>query len=58
MGSLYTWIAFYTDEVKDFLDRLADVEDEEGNKQKVFCCPDNDNDNVIMLLKFHIVVSF
>lgn len=29
MGPLYTWIAFYTDEVKDFLDRLADVEDED-----------------------------
>lgn len=29
MGPLYKWIAFYTDEVKDFLDRLADVEDEE-----------------------------
>ena len=34
MGHLYTWIAFYTDEVKDFLDRLADVEDEEGNHDK------------------------
>ena len=30
MGPLFTWIAFYTDEVKDFLDRLADVEDEDG----------------------------
>lgn len=29
MGPLFTWIAFYTDEVKDFLDRLADVEDED-----------------------------
>lgn len=29
MGPLYKWIAFYTDEVKDFLDRLADVEDGE-----------------------------
>ncbi|XP_020614475.1 rasGAP-activating-like protein 1 isoform X2 [Orbicella faveolata] len=29
MGPLYKWIAFYTDEVKDFLDRLADVEDED-----------------------------
>ena len=32
MGPLYKWIAFYTDELKDFLDRLADVEDEDGNK--------------------------
>lgn len=32
MGPLYKWIAFYTDEVKDFLDRLADVEDEDGSK--------------------------
>lgn len=32
MGPLYKWIAFYSDEVKDFLDRLADVEDEEGSK--------------------------
>ena len=31
MGPLYKWIAFYTDEVKDFLDRLADVEDGEGS---------------------------
>lgn len=29
MGPLYKWIGFYTDEVKDFLDRLADVEDEQ-----------------------------
>lgn len=32
MAPLYKWIAFYTDEVKDFLDRLADVEDEDGSK--------------------------
>jgi len=32
MAQLYKWIAFYTDEVKDFLDRLADVEDEDGSK--------------------------
>lgn len=31
MGPLYKWIALYTDEVKDFLDQLADVEDTEGN---------------------------
>lgn len=30
MGPLYKWIALYTDEVKDFLDQLADVEDTEG----------------------------
>lgn len=29
MGPLYKWIALYTDEVKDFLDQLADVEDTE-----------------------------
>ena len=34
MGPLYKWIGFYTDEVKDFLDRLADVEDEQGNHNK------------------------
>ena len=34
MGPLYKWIGFYTDEVKDFLDRLADVEDEQGNLNK------------------------
>jgi len=27
MESLHTWIAFYTDEVKDFLDKLTDVDD-------------------------------
>jgi len=32
MAPLYKWIAFYTDEVKDFLDRLADVEDQDGSK--------------------------
>lgn len=32
MAPLYKWIAFYTDEVKDFLDMLADVEDEDGSK--------------------------
>ena len=31
MGPLYKWIALYTDEVKDFLDQLADVEDTEGD---------------------------
>jgi len=30
MESLHTWIAFYTDEVKDFLDKLTDVDDTKG----------------------------
>lgn len=30
MESLHTWIAFYTDEVRDFLDKLTDVEDTKG----------------------------
>ena len=34
MESLHTWIAFYTDEVKDFLDKLVEVDDEEGNQGK------------------------
>lgn len=32
MGLLYKWIVFYIDEVKDFLDRFVDVEDEDGSK--------------------------
>ena len=49
MGPLYKWVAFYTDEVKDFLDRLADVEDEEGTVALIthrgffFFCHDNGN---------------
>lgn len=30
MESLHTWIAFYTDEVKDFLDKLTDVDYTKG----------------------------
>ncbi|XP_068678969.1 rasGAP-activating-like protein 1 isoform X1 [Montipora foliosa] len=40
MESLHTWIAFYTDEVKDFLDKLVEVDDEEvtgcDDKRTVF----------------------
>ena len=32
MGPLNKWIALYSDEVKDFLDRLADVQDDRGKK--------------------------